>query len=156
MKKFIVIGAVIVALLGVLAGAGIYKMAQLGHQGKRYANRSIVAVVSEWDEKALLDRGSEEFTAALNAEGNADRTFFLWSQLGRLIHYGGAKGFVTISYTSQTGLIVVGHYAAAADFTNGNALIRLLTIRRHGRWRIVNFRVIPTRTTLHRHAAAGT
>src|SRR5258708_5307182 len=101
MKKFFaVVGvvalvafAVIVALLSVVA----FKGRGLDAESKLYADRTIVAIVSDWNERALLDQASPEFTSACPT-ACVDALFTQAGKLGALKNYFGSRGEANVNF----------------------------------------------------------
>jgi hypothetical protein len=142
MKKLLaVVGVValvalvfIVALVSVVAVKG----RRLDAESRLYADRTIVAIVSDWNERALLDQVSPEFTAVcpptcINA------LFVQAGKLGALKRYLGSKGQANVNYLIGKGTSVTATYLAHAAFAHGRASIKLDIVKRDGQWRIEGF-----------------
>ncbi len=144
MKKFfIVLGSIFLAIL-VLGGIGIAYFAVRGNtldkESKAYADTVIPAIVTNWNEKELLDRASPEFKKVATQE-QVDRLFHWFSSLGRLRKCDPAQGQAGISITPQTGKIISAEYTAKAKFEKGEAAIKLGLVKHGDQWQILNFHV---------------
>ena len=112
----------------------------LDAESHRYADDAIVAVVSRWDEDALLKRGSIELTSAAAEQVDLDALFAAWSALGPLLKYDGSKGEAKMMFSPETGPIATALYEASGTFQNGTAQIRIGLIKRTT-WQIASFQV---------------
>ena len=106
MKKFfIVLGSLFLAIL-VLGAIGIAFVAVRGtaldKESKAYAEAAVPAIITNWNEKELLDRASPEFKQAAPQQ-QLDQVFRWVSGLGRLQKCGPPQGHSLMSMTSQDG-----------------------------------------------------
>jgi hypothetical protein len=124
----------IVALVSVVAVKG----RALDAESRLYADRTIIAIVSDWDERALLDQAGPEFKKACPARC-IDALFVQAGDLGALKHYLGAKGQANMNYLIGEGTSVTATYIARAAFEHGAASIKLDIVKREGQWRIAGF-----------------
>src|SRR6266851_10381943 len=71
----------------------------LDKESKQYADTAIIAVVSNWDQRQLLDRASPYLVKSIDAQGvgTLDALFQQWQRLGSMAKYGGAKGEANMS-----------------------------------------------------------
>lgn len=142
MRKFLLITGAIALVGGVciaiLASILVVKGRKLDRQSKRYADRTIVAIVSNWNENALVERASPEFKRVCPA-ACADSMFNKLDRLGHLKRYLGSKGAANIRYWSGQGMIITASYIARATFANGTASIKLNLVKRKGEWSVVRF-----------------
>lgn len=137
---FGIVCAVIVVLLAVAIAWVALKGRRLDRESKAYADKAIVAIISNWNEQALLRRGSPELIKA-TAGGGLDGFFMYCRRLGSMTAYHGARGQSNIMYTLNNGEVVTAAYVAEADFQHGRAEIRLSLIKHGGHWEILGFRV---------------
>ena len=144
MKRFLMwlgaIGLGLLILVVALVTVLVVKGRRLDRESKQYADSAILAIASNWNERALLDRASPEFLKACPA-ACTDRLFGTASRLGPLHHYLGSKGQANISVLSGRGTLVTAAYVARAAFAHGSAEIRVDIIKRAGRWQIIGFHV---------------
>jgi hypothetical protein len=144
MKKFfIVLGSLFLAIV-VLGAIGIAFVAIKGSardkESETYADSAIPAIISTWNEKALLDRAGPEFKKAVTIE-QLDRLFRWVSSLGQLQKCEPAQGRAVMSATTQTGKRTSAQYTAKAEFQKGEATIKLGLIKHDDYWQILSFHV---------------
>lgn len=141
MKKLAVVGVIalvtLVFLVAVVAVVAV-KGRGLDKESKGYADNIIVAIVSNWNERALLDQASPEFLNACPATCT-DTLFNQAGKLGALARYLGSKGQANINVSIGKGTIITATYIARATFANGAASIKLDIVKRDGTWRILGF-----------------
>ena len=118
-----------------------FKGKGLDQQSKLYADSAIPAIISQWDEQALVGRASPELKVVLKKNGGLDNLFGRFHKLGRLKKYYGAVGESNISITTQNGKVITALYIAKADFQSGHAEIRIGLIKHGDNWQILNFYV---------------
>jgi hypothetical protein len=142
-KFFIVLGSIFLALI-VLAAIGIAFVAirgtALDKESKAYADSAIPAIVSNWSEKALLDRASPEFKKTVTID-QLDRLFRMFSRLGTLQKCESTQGHALMSATTQRGKMTSAQYTTKATFERGEAVIKLAMIKHGDQWEIVGFHV---------------
>ena len=148
MKTFLMLLGAVFALILILVVLIAVRGTALEREGKAYADASIVSIVSNWSEQALLDRASPAFMQKVS-KAQIDSLFARLRPLGRLSRYNGAKGMNIFS----TGTTTTATYVAKADFEHGRAQISISLIKQNGSWRILGFYVqgngAPSRTTLN-------
>lgn len=147
MKAFVIflgtIGAAIVLAVGTLLWFGFTKGRALDAESHRYAGATIQAIVSNWNEQALLDRGSIELTEAAHSQVDLAALFARWRQLGKMTTYEGSKGEANIRFTLETGEVITAVYVARADFEQGEAQIKIVLLKAAGKWQVAGFAVYP-------------
>lgn len=142
MKKLLaVVGAI--ALVALVFIVGLISMVAVRGRGldaesKAYADRTIVSIVSDWNERALLDQASPEFTRACPA-ACIDSLFVQAGRLGAFKRYFGSKGQANMNYFIGKGTSVTATYIARAAFAYGAASIKLDIVKRHGQWQVEGF-----------------
>ena len=119
------------------------ELATLNQESRRYADDAVIATATNWDERALLDRGSPELVEAAENAVDLDTLFHKWSRLGRMTHYGGARGEAIVTNNSETGPNISALYVSSAKFEHGYAQIRIGLIKRADGWRVASFIVYP-------------
>lgn len=144
MKKFLIgCGALslILLVIGVI-GVGIvaYRGTQLDKESSAYANAALIAIATDWSEKALLDRASPEFKQATSID-QLDAYFGGCSKLGHLRQAEPMKGQAGISYHPATGKRIQGVYTAKTQFENAEATVTLGLIKHGDQWQIARFDV---------------
>jgi hypothetical protein len=135
MKRFLtVVGgialAALVLILSLVAVAAV-KGRRLDDESKRYADTTILAIASTWNERVLLNQASPEFTKACPATC-VDTLFAQAGKLGALEHYFGSKGQANVNFLLGKGTSVTAVYIARAEFVHGAASIKLDAIKRGG------------------------
>jgi hypothetical protein len=106
-----------------------------------YANDAILAIVTDWNEHALLQRASPELLAASTPQQIHD-AFENYRQMGRMTKYNVAKSIAHVNV--EFALLhkkVTAVYIAKAAFEHGIAEIKLSLIMRDGRWHITGLHV---------------
>jgi hypothetical protein len=132
-----VIGAIFAVLVIVLAV--IQRIASDYRDGQSYADAAAVAIISDWNEQALLDRASPDFIKVTTRQ-QIDSWFAQLRGLGRMTKYVGCSGD-TIIFPLTLTLTTTEAYVAKADFEHGSAQIKITLIKRNGAWRILGFYV---------------
>jgi hypothetical protein len=116
----------------------------LNQESRNFADQAVIAVASNWNKQALLDRGSEELLEASQFQVDIDDQFAQWGRLGPMLNYRGVAGEARQDFSLQTGKIVTAIYSASARFERGSAVIRIGLVKRLGQWQIASFQVTPT------------
>jgi len=122
-------------------------------QSRQFADQSALAVLGSWDEQDLLDRGAAQLIAA-QTDAERDDLFAGWSQLGELRHYAGSRGGAKVTLT-RGGALVTANYVGKAEFSHGNALVKLALVREKGAWRVLGFGVYPGQDALDTREASN-
>ena len=117
--------------------------AKLNSESQRYADEAMIAVASNWNEQALLDRGSEELLEAAQFQIDLDAQFGRWRALGPMVRFNGLKGEVAVNFSLQTGKLTTALYFGSADFARGRASLAVGLVKRADRWQVASFRVTP-------------
>jgi len=130
---------IIVVIGGIVGGFFARRIVRLNREASQFADASVVAIVSGWSEKALIDRASPELAEELNEEITSRATFDSWRKLGKLVKYHGSKPFSL--WTMQKGAVTTGIYVGTAEFQDGIANIKIGLIKQDGAWRIAQFAV---------------
>ena len=152
MKKFLIIlGSTFLALI-VIGAIGIVfvavRGAALDKESKAYADTAIPAIVTNWSEKALLDRASSELKQAVTQQ-QLDEYFLRASTLGRLQKCEPAQGQALMSTTTQSGKMISAQYTAKATFEKGEATVTLGLIKHGDQWQILRFDARPPQLIPH-------
>lgn len=143
-KFFKIFGAV--SLLIIAAFAILFVNTKLyDREVSAYANDAILAIATNWDEQALLQRASPELFAAATQQ-NIHDTFLNYRQLGRMTKYNVARSLahVDVGFT-LVHKKVTAVYIAKAAFEHGTAQVKLSLIKRNGRWYITGLHVTADR-----------
>jgi hypothetical protein len=135
--------AAVVTLLCFFLLRSLVEEAKLNAESRRYADDAMVAVASNWDKQALLDRGSEELLQAAHFQIDIDSQFLRWSMLGRMVCYHGVKGKAAVVFSLQTGTVITATYFGSAEFARGTASITVGLVRRAHKWQVASFQVTP-------------
>jgi hypothetical protein len=142
-RFLIVLGAVFLAaiVLGVVViGVFAVKGSALDKESKAYVDNAVPIIVSDWDEKELLSRASQEFMQVTDKE-DLDKLFGFFRKLGRMREYQGSEGQSNISFTTEDGRRITAAYTAKASFEAGPAVIKITLIKHGEQWQIAGFRV---------------
>jgi hypothetical protein len=110
----------------------------LDKESKAYADAAIPAIITDWNEKSLLDRASPEFKQAVSKQ-KLDQLFHGFAGFGHLRKCESAQGHASVSSNGQVG----AEYFAKATFTKGQGLIDISLIKRANQWQIIGFYVKP-------------
>ena len=140
MKKILmIVGAIaigtvvlLVVLFAVIATVG----SRLDKESKACADGAMIAIVTNWNETALMTRASPEFINASRGQ-NVDAFFEQYRRLGRMTHYKGSIGDANMTFWTGTGQRITAVYNAQATFENGTAEIRITLIKHDHDWRVI-------------------
>jgi hypothetical protein len=142
-KVLIALGSIFLAIV-VLIAIGIVFVAVRGNaldkESKAYADAAIPAIITNWSEKALLDRASPEFNKAVTQQ-QLDQLFRWVSSLGGLQKYDPPQGQALMSATTQAGKQITAQYTTKATFAKGEATVTLGLIKHGDQWQILRFSV---------------
>jgi hypothetical protein len=142
-KLLIILGAIFLVLLvfgGVALIISIVRGTALDKESSAYADAALRDIVSQWSEKALLDRASPEFKQAVTID-QLDGDFRFCGLLGALQHADPMRGGATIFWDNKRGKIITGNYTTKAQFENADATITLRLIKHGDQWQILKFDV---------------
>lgn len=145
MRTFLaVVGTITLVCVFAVFGSGLFLLSQLGplmDEAKAYADKSIVAIATEWRVEELTSRGSPEFLDATTPE-RLDEIITQSAELfGGLINYhNGAICEIAQQYYSTSR----PHYAssvcyALVEFEKAEGKFKLSLIKRQNTWKIRGF-----------------
>jgi len=119
-----VIGAIFAVLFIVLAV--IQRIASDYRDGQSYADAAAVAIISDWNEQALLDRASPDLFQVTTRE-QLDSFFARLRGLGRMTKYAGSSSGETSTSFDRFPwtLTTTAVYVSKADFEHGSAQIKI-------------------------------
>ena len=140
-KLLIILGAIFLAIIvfaGVALVISIVRGTALDKESSAYADAALKAIVSQWSEKALLERASPEFKQAVTID-QLDQYFRSCSLVGALQHADPMRGQATIFWDNKRGKIITGDYTTKAQFENAEATISLRLIKHGEQWQILKF-----------------
>jgi dimeric dUTPase (all-alpha-NTP-PPase superfamily) len=120
----------------------------LDKESKAYADVAIAAIITDWNEKQLLDRASPEFKQTVTRQ-QFDQLFHRFHNLGHLKKCDPAQGHAGALTTTQAGKQIGAEYYADATFDKGAAVIDMTLIKHGDQWQIVGFFVKPPATPAH-------
>lgn len=135
-------GAIAIAFVGLVSIAA-YTGPSFDKESKAYADASVVAIASGWNEKDLAERASPQLMAAIGDQARIDRALAIWRELGPLKKYDGSKGEAHIVFGWPGGRIITATYVSRVEFEHGSATIEMSLIRADGAWKIRGFKVEP-------------
>lgn len=117
----------------------------LDRQSKAYVDAAIPAIITNWNEKQLLDRASPEFKQKVTKQ-QFDELFHKLRGFGHLKKCEPAEGHVGTIATTQDTKQIGAEYSANATFEKGAAIIDIELIKHGDQWQIVGFFVKPPKT----------
>lgn len=109
-----------------------------------YADSAILAIASNWDEQALLQRASPELLAASNRQ-EIDENFVTYRRLGRMIGLSKGMGRLQVVYSTAGERVIVAVYIAQAQFERRNVAIKVSMIKHEAGWQIMGFDIMPSK-----------
>jgi hypothetical protein len=143
MKKFFAVFGVIFLIIIVLGAIGFAFIAMRGNaldkESKAYADTAILAIVTTWSDKDLIDRASPEFAHSVSQVYLDEQFHRFFVSLGHLQRCEPAQGHSITSATTQAGMQVRAEYTANATFDKGAAVIEITLIKHGDQWQILGF-----------------
>ena len=142
-KLLCIVGAAALAFVVVVAvgiGALVWTGRGLDAESKAYVDAAVPAIIAHWSKEALLDRATPELRAAVTPDQIA-ALFDKFSRLGALVEYEGATGDSNMSFVVGRGGRISAAYEAKAKYEDGEATLRVVVVKRDGKWWIQNFHV---------------
>jgi len=134
--------AAIVLVVAIVGGVVLFtKGSALDAESKAYAEVSIRAIGSKWDQQELLARASPQLLAGLKSDALA-AVFDKFSQYGPLVDYEGATGQANMFYANGVATITAG-YKGKAKFENGEATFDIALVKLSGKWLINGLHIDP-------------
>ncbi len=140
MKKFLIVVLIIILLIGAGIAYIAVRGSALDKESRAYAEAAIPAIITNWNEKELLDRASPELKQAATQE-QLDQLFRWVSSLGRLQKYDPPQGQALMSATTQAGKQITAQYSTKSTFEKGEATVTLGLIKHGDQWQILRFNV---------------
>ena len=144
MKKFFAGLGVIFVIIVAVGAIGFWYINVRGNaldkESKAYADAAIPAIVTNWNEQALLDRATIEFSEAARKQ-HLYQGFRWFGSLGRLQKCEPAQGQATMSVTTLMDNKITAQYTAKAIFEKGEATIQLELVKHGDQWWISRFGV---------------
>lgn len=146
MRKFLTFFGMFALAVVILGAVGIGVLAYRGHtldvESKAFVDRTVPVMLAHWSDAQLLDRLTPEERASVTPAQLASLAG-AFSHLGPLQQYDGSTGQSRMVYASGSGSVVSASYVAKARFSDGTATIRVLIVKRNGRWMFAGFHVDP-------------
>jgi hypothetical protein len=144
MKKILmIVGAIAIGVVVLLVTLIIFVAIagnRLDKESKAYADTAVIAIVSDWNENALMTRASPEFVDATRHQ-NVDDFFQQYRRLGRMTSYKGSTGDSNMTFWTGSRSRITAVYNAQAMFENGTAEIRITLIKHGHDWRVMGLNV---------------
>ena len=144
MKKFLmVMGAVFCGLIVLLVIGVIFvavRGTRLDKESRAYADATIAAIVTTWNEDAFFERASPELKRLMSAN-DGDRLFLRLRELGHLKHCDSAQGQSMTSAVLGQPRRTTARYEAVAEFEKAEARIVVELIKHGDRWQMLAFQV---------------
>ncbi|NJL22612.1 MAG: hypothetical protein HC895_20245 [Leptolyngbyaceae cyanobacterium SM1_3_5] len=134
--------AAIAALIGVNVALGFRSIFHLGGESREFADRTIPAIVEEWNADALIDRASPTLAEAVPPETLQQNFSQLSQQFGAFQSAGFATCNLNPKFTLE-GKITTSHCEATIDFANSTAIVELDLVQQERSWQIDRFSVQP-------------
>lgn len=116
-------------------GYAVYSRSKLEASARAYVDQSLPLIVDGWSKAELLKRASPQFRESAS-DDQVEKLFAQLSTLGRLQHYDGAEGNVSLNKTDK---VVTAAYGAHATFEHGNVQFTVRLIQNGGQWQILYF-----------------
>jgi hypothetical protein len=142
-KALMVLGAIFIVVIVLLVGGSAIialKGRAVDRESKAYVDAAIPAIAANWDIKEIEKRISPEFKATLK-EGDLEKLVLIFSKLGKLQKYQGAKGEANIQAMLGKGTRITAAYIAYADFERGPAEIKMTLIKHGDQWQIYGLHI---------------
>src|SRR5208282_827039 len=117
-KALMILGGIFIVLIALLVGSYAIiavKGRALDRESKAYVDAAIPVIAAEWDIKEIENRISPEFEMTLK-DGDLEKTVRIFSKLGKLKKYRGAKGEANIQVMLGKGTRITATYVCYADF----------------------------------------
>ena len=133
---------IVILAIGVALAVLVLKGREFDAESKAFVDEAVPSITASWSAEALLARATPELRANVDAD-KLRSLFASFAWLGHLQQYEGSAGEATILLIIGRGDSVSAAYLARARFSNGEAAIRIVLVRRHGKWMINNFHLDP-------------
>jgi len=140
--RIAILAVVVVAALIVGSRLAPEKKTAPAADAHAYVDAAVVAICTDWNREALIDRAAPELAAAL--QSSAPREYFVeLSAVGPLKKYEGATGDAkTVVYNGNAK--TTADYTARAEFERGPATVNISLVKfNEGDWQIAQFQVHP-------------
>src|SRR5271167_2174558 len=111
--------ALAITFIGLVSIAA-YTGPSFDKESKAFADASVVAIASGWNEKDLTDRASPQLMAVVGDQSGLDRALDTWRALGPLRKYDGSKGEAHIVFSWPGGRTVTADYVSRVEFDRGS------------------------------------
>jgi len=146
MKKFFqILGGiflVIVLIVAVLVGIGVYQGTRLDASSKAYVEANVKPIVETWSKEELLKRASPQLIEALGKDPEqVDRLFAKLAKLGPLKSLSEPKGQSLVAVNTGTGKVISASYTETGQFENGHADFSIRLVQIGGQWQFLGFYV---------------
>ncbi|MGH7091773.1 MAG: hypothetical protein ACREE4_15340 [Stellaceae bacterium] len=135
-----VLALVVIVVAGVGVGVAFYKGSRLDAESRAFVDGAVPAITAHWNKEQLRKRASPQLLQSLKP-GQLTALFAMFSRLGPLIEYEGAKGQARMFYKIGSGGTVSASYVAKARYRNGSAAIKILLIEQGRDWLIQGFHI---------------
>lgn len=138
-----VIGGIFLVLvigIGSCVASLAVKVPGLNEESQAYADETIEAVCTDWDQSALEERLSPEFWEVTD-DADLDKLFEIVGKLGPLESFETSRGEANIQRFLGQEERVTAVYHAEAEFDEGPATITLTLIKHDDEWQVAGFNV---------------
>lgn len=146
MKKFFqILGGiflVLVLIVAVMVGVGVYQGAGLDASSKAYVEANVQPVVATWSKDELMSRAAPQLVEIIRKDPDQlDQLFAKLSKLGALKSLSEPKGQALLAVNAGSGKTVSASYTESGEFENGHADFNIKLIQIDGQWRLAGFYV---------------
>jgi len=143
MKKFFtIVGLSFAALLiiGVIFFSIVaYQGSELDDESEAYINEVTPLILSDMKKDTLFKYADQELINSASPE-EFEKIFSMFNKLGSLQSYNGCSGQASININGSNKSITA-YYEANATFDNGEAIVKVTTIKRNESWKIIGFHI---------------
>ena len=138
-----IVGALAIFVVGVFAVLiviGINSLKPMTAEATAYADESILAIASDWDGDAFIDRASAALLSQMSQDELRVIMAFGRQHLGALSDYQGATcEVIGFEYTTENGELVTATCEARAEHELGGASYALTLMKQRDNWSMLGF-----------------
>lgn len=113
---------------------------KLDKSSKEYVNEVVPKISTDWNEKKLRIRASDEFMGKTNDEELKNLFSYANAKLGKMKVYLGSQGESRI-FISNFNKNITAVYTAEGEFERGKADINISLIRKNNKWYILGYNI---------------
>lgn len=139
-KRYRIVGLVLVGLWIVVAAEVFlhrYIADRYTKEGKAYVDATLPSILKSWDAEAFRKEASPDFFRATTEEKLDTFMTESMEKFGSMQSYGGASGEAYSGISCCDWIQPMGRYGAEVVFEKQPATIWVWTVRRDGKWKIL-------------------